>query len=286
MGAGDLLMQSINGVYFAMWSQHYPVEFISPELLSEGKGDHYKLLLMPFLMLVTPLCAQAVKRYVEHGGSVVAFAKCGMLDDRSWYWHDRPGGFTDLFGVKEARIERREAIELIPNPSHPLSQAIHDPICGYWHQQELTLLKEVDILATYPDGKVAGTLNRFGKGKAILLGTHLDAAAVDMHTPGVHRFFANLASFAGVLPPLDLQASPLVDGHLLVYQGQRLIILLNYGHQAEIAVIKVPATLANQTVQDLFSGEQLPTRQDGGSLCIEITLDGLGSTAIILEGGQ
>ena len=58
MGAGAYLLEAIKGVYGAYWSQGYGVEFITPELLAEGKGAGYRLLLMPFMMLVTATCAQ------------------------------------------------------------------------------------------------------------------------------------------------------------------------------------------------------------------------------------
>lgn len=283
MGANDMLMKAVKGAYYALWSQHYPIEFITPELLAEGKGDQYKLLVMPFLMLVTPRCAQEVKRFVERGGTAVAFAKCGMLDDRSWYWHDRPGGMTDLFGVKEARIERSNEIVFDLDSSHPLSQGLPHPLVGCWHRQEFLASDRVEVVGRYPDGIAAVTLNKVGAGQAILFGTHFDVASLDLQALDNHRLFHNLTVLAGVVRPFELQAGPLVDGHLLAFRDQRLFILVNHGSQTEKIVVELPKHGGRSELIDLFLDQQLPAIQTGDKLRFEVSMDGFGSTAIILK---
>ncbi len=279
----EMLKKGIKGAYYALWSQHHPVEFITPELLAEGKGDQYKLLVMPFLMLVTPLCAQAVKHFVEQGGTAVAFAKCGMLDDRSWYWHDRPGGLTDLFGVKETSVQRCDEILVNLDQAHPLAHGISSPITGHWHQQGFLTSDGVELVGRYPDGSVAATMKASGAGHAILFGTHVDVAALNPQALANHRLFDNLAAQAGVVRPFELQAGPLVDGHLLTDGDQRLFILVNHGAQAEKAGIALPAQGEPCEVDDLFREERVPTVHTGGKLHFEVALDGFGSTALIVK---
>ncbi len=282
MGASEMLTKGIKGAYYALWSQHYPVEFITPELLAEGKGDQYKLLVMPFLMLVTPLCARAVRKFLEHGGTAVAFAKCGMLDERSWYWHDRPGGMTDLFGVKETSIERREEIRFDLDPAYPFAEGISSPVAGHWHQQSLLTMDNVSIIGRYPDGTAAATVNAVGAGRAVLFGTHVDVAALNPQALANHQLFDNLAAQAGVVRPFQLQASPLVDGHLLTHRDQRLFILVNHGAAAEEARVALPDHGGPCEAFDLFSEERLPLVRVGDRLHFQVPLNGFGSTAIIV----
>jgi hypothetical protein len=283
MGADEMLTKAIKGAYYALWSQHYPIEFITPELLAEGKGDQYKLLVMPFLMLVTPLCAREVTRFVERGGTCVAFAKCGMLDDRSWYWHDRPGGMTDLFGVREAEIERRDEVGVDLSPTHPLAQGISNRLVGYWHRQGLLPTDGAEVFGRHQDGSVAATVKNVGAGRAILFGTHLDIASLNPQALTNHRLFNNLAKHAGVVRPFELRAGPLIDGHLLTVRDHSLFILVNHGALAEKIEVELPVKGEHSEVVDLFLDEKLASNRAGDTLRFEVSMNGFGSTAIVVK---
>jgi beta-galactosidase GanA len=288
MGAGAYLLEAIKGVYGAYWSQGYGVEFITPELLAEGKGAGYRLLLMPFMMLVTATCAQAVSDFVAKGGTAVAFAKCGMLDERSWYWHDRPGGLTGLFGVRETRIAKAETATLVPEPNMQVFEGIPDALCGHWHRQDFALAGDTQVLARYPDGAPAVTLGQQGQGRAILFGTHFDVAARTEDTQAHHRVFANLAATAGVERPFHMESGPALDGHLLKRQGQQeagpwLFILINHGPEASTARVRLPGVPATASVSDLFAERRLVAESGPDGLCFELRLDGYDSTVLLVE---
>jgi beta-galactosidase GanA len=289
MGAAEMLLKAINGVYYAYWSQNYPVEFVTPELLADGKGEGYRLLLMPFMVLVTPACARAVTSFVKQGGTVVAFAKCGMLNENSWTWHDRPGGLTKLFGVKETRIAKSDVVTLVPPPNTVVFDGASGPLKGHWHRQDFALSDGVHVLARYRDGAPAVTANHYGRGRAILFGTHFDAAALAPEASGHRQVFANLAELAGVERPFRLEGSPLLDGHLLTREGQRkngpwgLFILINHGPEAAEARVHLPHVAEARSVTDLFAEKKLNVASGADGTRFETSLDGYGSTAFLLE---
>jgi hypothetical protein len=288
MGAGSYLLQAIKGLYSACWSQGYAVEFITPELLDAGKGAGYRLLLMPFLMLVTPTCARAVEDFVAGGGTAVAFAKCGMLDQRSWYWHDRPGGLTGLFGATETCITRAEAVTLAPEPNAQLFAGISKPLQGHWHRQDFALDGDAQVLARYPDGAPAVTLKQHGPGSAVLFGTHFDIATQVQGSAGHLRVLANLAAMAGVERPCHLSGGPLLDGHLLSREGQQatgpwLFILLNHGPEAATARVRLPRVPDTSGVKDLFAGGLLAPGSGPDGLRFAVPLEGYESTALLIE---
>jgi len=284
MGAAEMLLKAIKGVYYAYWSQHYPVEFITPELLADGKGQGFRLLLMPFMTLVTPTCAQALKDYVSKGGSLVAFAKCGMLNEKSWTWHDRPGGLTELFGVKEARIAKSDAVTLVPPPGTVIFEGASGSLNGYWHRQDLILGDNALVLARYEDGMPAVTLNHYGAGRAILFGTHFDAAALDPRAAHHRRVFANLAEISGVERPFHLEGSPLLDGHLLSVPDRQesLFVLINHGPDPATARVLLTNPPGVGSITDLFSDEVLEVTTEPGGVRFEMTLAGYDSTALMV----
>jgi beta-galactosidase GanA len=284
MGAANMLLKAIKGVYYAYWSQGYPVEFITPELLADGKGQGYRLLLMPFLMLVTPTCAQAVTDYVTSGGTLVAFAKCGMLNEKSWMWHDRPGGLTELFGVKETRIAKSDSVRLVPSVNEELFDGVSGPLKGRWHRQDFTVGDGVQVLACYEDGNPAATLNHYGGGRAILFGTHFDVAALAPEATHHRRVFANLAELASVECSFHLEGGPALDGHLLSAPGrrERLFILINHSPDPARAQVHLPGPPGAATVTDLFSEEVLQVTSEAGGLGFEMPLEGYDSTALLI----
>ena len=79
---------------------------------------------------------KALTEFVATGGAVVAFAKCGMINERSWYWRDRPGGLTRLFGVKETQIAKSERVVLVPQADTVVFDGVTGPVMGHWHRQE------------------------------------------------------------------------------------------------------------------------------------------------------
>lgn len=289
MGAGDMLFRAIKGVYHAYWAQNYPVEFVTPELLMKNGGATYRLLVLPFLMLVTPDCARAVEEYVLSGGTAVAFAKCGMLNERSWYWHDRPGGLTHVFGAKESRIAKSDAVILKPEPGVQMFKGVDGPLAGYWHRQEFALVADAQVLARYEDGLPAVTSRSHGKGRAILFGTHFDVAALDPCASGHHRVFANLAHLAGVQRLWDIGGSPLLDGHLLdasdAARGRESSLFVLVNHGAEEAQAHVCLRLACQTAEviDLFASRRLKVTPCEDGIRFHLTLGGYDSTVLLIQ---
>ncbi|MCP4166959.1 MAG: hypothetical protein GY759_13875 [Chloroflexi bacterium] len=282
MGAADMLLKAIKGVYAACWSQHYAVEFITPELLAAGKGEHYRLLLMPFNMLVTPSCAQAVTEFVAGGGTVVGFGKCGMLNEKSWYWRERPGGLTELFGVKETGIKKEEAPVLRPEPGNNVFAGVSGSLHGHWHRQDFEVLEGTEVVARYQDGRAAVTSRKSGAGRAILFGTHFDVAALGDGADRHRQVFANLAGLAGVVPPFTIKGDGRLDGHLLTAGDQHIFIMINHGPQRATAAVHIPTLPPNTTLCDLFSDHPPVTRPSASTLRFDVTLDGYDSTALLL----
>jgi hypothetical protein len=283
MGAGEMLLRAIKGAYRAYWAHSYPVEFITPELLAAGRGQHYRLLLLPFLMLVTPACAEALAHFVAAGGTLVAFAKCGMLNEKSWLWHDRPGGLTELFGVKETHLAKSDDTLLLPEPGLGLFKGVAGPLPGYWHRQDFALAEGAHLLARYEDGAPAVTLNHYGQGRAILFGTHFDAAALPAEATDHRRVLANLAELAGIERPFQMEAPALVDGHLLTHDDERLFIIANHGPNGAEAQVALPGIPAAATVTDLFAGKRLETKFDLNTLIVPLRLDGYDSTMLLIR---
>ncbi len=284
MAANEFLLDAVRGLYQAFWSQGYPVEFVTPDLLAQSGTHPYRLLLLPFMMLVTAETAEALTDFVSGGGTLVSFAKCAMLDGQSWYWHERPGaGLSELFGVRERLVQQIDTVALSPEPDTELFEGVDSSLPGHWHRQDFDLADDVQILARYRDDQPAVTLRRHGEGNAIAFGTHADVAAHTSPVPGYARVYANLANMAGVKRPVVISGGSDLDGHLLGRGQQQLLVLVNHGADASSVTVTVPDAAPRVTVEDLLAHRMIQVDPDAAALRFDVTVAPYDGTALLIQ---
>jgi beta-galactosidase len=156
--------------YTALHDRNIPVDFCRPtEDLSK-----YKLVIAPSLYLLAGGEADLLKLYVQNGGTLVGTFNTGLIDEHhispdTGYPHD----LTDLFGM--------EVIEFDPLPPGEENHLTFKGAFPTSHLHpakmwcDIIEAKECQILATYAKdfyaGRAAMTMNTFGLGKAIYVGT-------------------------------------------------------------------------------------------------------------------
>jgi beta-galactosidase len=156
--------------YNALHDRNIPVDFARPtEDLSR-----YKLVIAPSLNLLAGGEADLLKLYVQNGGTLVSTFNTGLVDEHhiapdNGYPHD----LTDLFGM--------EVLEFDPLPPGEENHLTFKGAFPTSHLHPAKLWcdliepKECQILATYAKdfygGRPAMTMNTFGDGKAIYIGT-------------------------------------------------------------------------------------------------------------------
>jgi beta-galactosidase len=156
--------------YTALHDRNIPVDFCRPtEDLSK-----YKLVIAPSLHLLAGGEADLLKLYVQNGGTLVGTFNSGLVDEHhiapdSGYPHD----LTDLFGMGVIEFD-----PLPPGEENHLTFKGAFPT-SHLHPAKLWCdiiePKECQILAVYAKdfyaGRPAMTMNTFGLGKAVYIGT-------------------------------------------------------------------------------------------------------------------
>ncbi len=164
------LREHIQLIYTALHDRNLLVEFARP---SEDLSK-YRLVFAPSLFLLSGGEADMLKLYVQNGGTLVSTFNTGLVDEHhmapdTGYPHD----LTDLFGMEIVEFDA-----LPPNEENHLTfkgafQTSHLHPARLWC--DIIEPKECQVLATYAKdfyaGKPAMTLNAFGLGKAIYIGT-------------------------------------------------------------------------------------------------------------------
>ena len=164
------LREHIQLFYNALHDRNIAVDFARPaEDLSR-----YKLVFAPSMHLLSGGEADRLKLYVQNGGTLVATFNTGLVDEQNMapdtgYPHD----LTDVFGLEVLEFDQLppgEENHLTFKGSFPTT---HLHSAKLWC--DLIEPKECQILATYAKdfyaGRPAITMNTFGLGKAIYIGT-------------------------------------------------------------------------------------------------------------------
>ncbi|MBM3824192.1 MAG: beta-galactosidase [Verrucomicrobia bacterium] len=212
--------------YSALHDRNIPVDFARPtEDLSR-----YKLVIAPSLHLLAGGEADLLKLYVQNGGTLVGTFNTGLVDEHhmapdNGYPHD----LLDLFGM--------EVLEFDPLPPGEENQLNFKGTFPSTHLHSSRLWcdliepKECQVVATYVKdfyaGRPAITINDFGAGKAIYLGTM-------SQQPFYHDLVAWLRQLCGLHPLIKVPDT--VEVSLRRKASTNIYFLLN--HQATPARIQ------------------------------------------------
>jgi beta-galactosidase len=164
------LREHIQLIYTALHDRNILVDFARPS----DDLSKYRLVFAPSLFLLAGGEADLLKLYVQNGGTLVGTFNTGLVDEHhmapdTGYPHD----LTDLFGMEVVEFD-----PLPPNEENHLTfkgafQTSHLHPARLWC--DIIEPRECQVLATYAKdfyaGKPAVTMNTFGLGKAIYIGT-------------------------------------------------------------------------------------------------------------------
>jgi beta-galactosidase len=217
--------------YTALHDRNVPVDFVPTPQTDEDSAAlaRYKIVIAPSLHLLAGGEADRLKLYVQEGGTLVGTFNTGLVDEHntapdSGYPHD----LTDLFGLEVQEFDaiapetENHIVFKGPFPASHLYSArlwcdIIDP-------------RECEVLATYSQdfygGRPAMTMNQFGLGRAIYLGTMFPQ-------PFYHDLVGWLRQLCNLVPVLKVPEN--VELSLREKDGVRIYFLLNH-HSTPVRV--------------------------------------------------
>lgn len=212
------LREHVQLIYNALHDRNVLVDFARP---SEDLSK-YKIVFAPSLHLLSGGDSDRLKLYVQNGGTLIGTFNTGLVDENNiapdtGFPHD----LTDLFG-----LEVQEFDALSPSEENHLTFKGAFPT-SHLHPAKLwcDLIepKDCQILATYSKdfyaGKAAITMNTFGLGKAIYIGTQ-------SHQHFYHDLVSWLRQSSGLQPLLKVPEN--IEVSMREKKGSRVYFLLNH----------------------------------------------------------
>jgi beta-galactosidase len=236
------LREHIQLFYNALHDRNIPVDFAR---LSEDLAQ-YKIVFAPSLHLLSAGEADRLKLYVQNGGTLVGTFNTGLVDEHhmapdTGFPHD----LTDLFGL--------EVLEFDPLPPGEENHLTFKGAFPTSHMHPARLWCDIieaqgcQILATYAKdfyaGRPAITMNSFGLGKAIYIGTQ-------SHQHFYHDLVSWLRQMCGLQPLLKVPEN--IEVSMRQKEGTRVFFLLN--HQNSPVRIQFYKPMHDYLTGNTFSG--------------------------------
>lgn len=128
--------------------------------------SRYKLVVLPGMYLLSKAGTAKVRSYVENGGTVIMTAQSAKVNDNNqWHSTSLPGGLTDVFGLRTNEFYNAGKVET--NIGGVDAKGDN----GFIEVLEPSTAEVLARFTNTGDKTPAVTVNRFGKGRAIYVGT-------------------------------------------------------------------------------------------------------------------
>jgi beta-galactosidase GanA len=271
------LSESLQGVHRAFFERGIPVDFLHVRDL-ERRGPGYKLIVAPYPVMMSQPYVKALGDYVRNGGTLLAEARCGWVDEKGFSSPVVPGGgLHEVFGCREidltplaktGAIEIKAADEAFPllKPGDKLDSLFFEESFDVFGPSSRTV-------ATFPDGRPAIVTAPYGKGRAIIVGSFPGSAYHHFKNPNNGKLFAGLADYLKIVPPVRVTASAadaVVEVRLLQGDGYVLVFGFNRGEKAVTAKFAVRTEAVRAA--DLETGQTVPVVREGDRAVVEKSL--------------
>lgn len=264
IGQESFLVKAVSGAYKAFWNCEIPVDFITPQLIADGKAKDYKLIYTPLMAQVKKKTADMLVAFVADGGTLLGSARLGMLGERGWLNHTIPCfGLRDVFGISSFEAESN------------ISPELNYKDCKYtgcWHREYIeTLAEDVKVMAEFADGTPAITSHNYGKGMACYIATHSDMGLWDNNSPLLESILTDLSAelnLGGALNTGCALKTRGFDFHVVEDGNETLLIAValparsKNGAGSEQAPVEISLTHKISSVSDVVTGREITFTQD------------------------
>ena len=164
--------ESLEGAFAACWANRIQADVVDVREALKGMLNRYKVVLAPYLTVMPDDLAKALRDYVASGGTLIAdtrfatygepFAEYGTSFMKLNVFDVPTAGLYKLMGCKVLKPYRS---------SQPPVLHLRDAerqVSGIWYWDELEVLPNAEVLATFADGTAGLVRNAYGKGSMLL----------------------------------------------------------------------------------------------------------------------
>lgn len=270
---GRAPIDSAMGLHLAFAQEQIPVDFVSTQQVAEDKLSQYKILFVPYPVMLSANVAEGIRRYVENGGTVVAEARLAWNDERGFASPIIPGiGLDKVFGAREVVIRPSDKPEITVESSAQLpAWKNNGTVAGAAFEEDLEPYPGAQVLGRFADGKPAIVENSFGKGGTVLVGSFL-ALGYEQHPEAATRkFLLSLASLAGVASQVEVTGAGTsgVQVRRLVRDKEQIVFAFNESKDSADATFSLDLPWKSTRAVDWTNGGNVALESEQGKVVLK-----------------
>jgi beta-galactosidase len=278
---------SLLGVHRALFPSNVPIDYVHINHLSADKLAQYKVVIFPYPLMLREAAAAILRDYVRNGGTLVAEARLAWNNEKGYASERIPGlGLWEVMGAREAAIETapggRTSIRWTTDglPGLPVGTVLP----ARWYKETLeTASPGATIVARFDDGAPAAVMSSFGKGRTLMLGSYVSAAAQSTPTPDAERFFRSVLVWAGVAFPVTVTGAPLEVRYTETPENT-LVFVFNHDDRKASADITITRPAGAYRAVNLETGKPVALTRDRDGVAFNAEIESRG--VVVLRVGR
>jgi len=293
---GSYTTRNMIGIYRALWKDQVRLNILDGRQVTADSLKPYKLVIFPFYLCLRKNVAEAIETYVAGGGTVLADARFGIINELDRGYKVNPGlGMEKVFGARRHDlVASHNAYEVrITDPAGLLNGVtLPNHLVGRVFREELQLEKgsEGEVVAVFEKtGTPAVVVRRTGKGQTILLAFSLGIPLLENQDPGAAALLQAICKSAGVKPPIRLTTAPNAGPveavvHSRGREDERLVYVLNWGHAQANVTAELPwPGQARLQGKDMVSGRAVAVEHRENRAVFTLSLPADHAAAVHLQ---
>jgi beta-galactosidase len=270
------MFESNAGLFKAFYEDNITVDMVRMDRALDLQAlKQYKIIYLPFQIVMRREVAEVLKAFVRQGGWIVADARTATLDELDFAYQTSPGaGLDELFGaVRPDWVGQKTSFKVRMNDADGQPAFEFD---GKYFRDQLRLTGNAKVLGSFTDnGEPALIQNRFGDGTAILSSVPLGGSYYGKPDNAVNQLLLHFAKESGVTPDAVFRSKGnaflnvkvhAVDSSLIVY-------VINSENRSASGTVEVAINGKEiKHVKDILSEKDIPFEQKDRKLSIPLEL--------------
>jgi beta-galactosidase len=262
---------SLLGVYRSLFPLNVPLDYVH---INELDLRQYKLVILPYPLMLPLASAETLKAYVRGGGHLVAEARLGWSNESGAASERIPGmGLWEVMGCRETDVQTgdRGRTSLAWTDGAWPGMTAGERLPARWYEETLEPLSTgARVVARFANDAPAAIASSYGRGKTLMLGSYVSAAYETAPSRETERFYAGLLKWAGVSVPAFTGK---VEVRTLESGADRVLFVFNHEKAPTDASVSLRMPAGDYEATDLVEERPVASLRNGESLELKTRLD-------------
>jgi len=281
------MYESNAGLFKALSEENITSDMLRTDLpLNLEKLKQYKIIFLPFQIVVRKEIADLLKEYVRQGGYVVADARTGTIDEFDYAYRKSPGaGLDELFNATSNDWFGKKGFFTV-NMNSEIDKVAYN-FDGKYFRDKLITGKNIQVLGKFTDdNSSAVVMNEYGKGKAILSAVPLGASYYINPGNHVKETIMDFVNKAGVLPNAKFISNENYNLDMKIHsdEDEKIIYVINHDEFDKSGIIEINTKeFTVKSIRNIISDKEIVFSNKDGLLKIDIKIPAEETVVLLLK---